>query len=153
MRSTTDQKGNGKKANKLNVSGKTEGNRADDKIDPRKIIRFGKIVYSVFWDSGGPGAGADFEFIYKWRDRYAVGLSFDEPQGPYQSLSEAIRASDLNLVTSATVSISSSELTAEQIAEILKPNEDPPFALRINEEIWRLSQAGKFIKHDTVIEP
>jgi len=153
MRSTTDRKGNAKKANKQNISGKTEGNRADDTIDPRKIIRFGKIVYSVFWDSGAPGPGADYEFIYKWKDRYAVGWSFDEPQGPYQSLSEAIRVSGLNLVSSATVSISSSELTAEKIARILKTNGDSPVALRINDEIWRFSQTGKFIKHDTVIEP
>jgi len=69
MRRTIDQKGNAKKANKQNVSGKTEVNRADDQIDLRKIIRFGKIVYNVFWDSGGPGAGADYECIYKWRDR------------------------------------------------------------------------------------
>ena len=96
--------------------------------------------------AAGLARGADFEFIYKWRDRYAVGLSFDEPQGPYQSLSEAIRASDLNLVTSATVSISSSELTAGEIAQMLKSSLEPPFTLKINNEIWLLSKENKFMK-------
>lgn len=29
----------------------------------------GEKVYRLFWDSGGPGAGADHESIYKFRDR------------------------------------------------------------------------------------
>ncbi len=152
MKRPTSLKGKEKKSKMEGILDFRRKQKGDAKISPSKIVQYGKIVYEVFWDSGAPGAGADWECIYKWRDRYAVGLSFDEPLGPFDTLSEAIRASELNMVTSATVHISSSELTAEQIARILKPNVDPPFTLRINDKIWRLSQGGKFIKHDANIE-
>jgi hypothetical protein len=42
--------------------------------EARKIIRFGTVVYELFWDSGGPDAGAEYERVFRWRDKYA-GLS------------------------------------------------------------------------------
>lgn len=115
-------------------------------VDPKKIIRYGQIVYSVFWDSGAPGAGADYELIFKWRDSYAARLSFDEPQGPYNSLAQAVRAAELNRITSATVSIDSQELSPEQIAKMLRYVGELPFGLRINGEIWLVDRDKKFVR-------
>ena len=74
-------------------------------------------------------------------------LSFDEAMGPYNSLSVAVRAAELNFVTQATVSISSSELMAEQIAKILRCSHEPPFALSINNETWLLNKGRKFVRN------
>jgi hypothetical protein len=116
------------------------------KVGPKKIIQFGEEVFSVFWDSGAPGAGAEYESVFKWRDNYAVCLSFDEPQGPYSSLVEAVKAVELNRVTEATVSIDSQELSSEQIAKMLRYFGEPPFGLRINGEIWLVDRDKKFVR-------
>ena len=113
-------------------------------VEANKIIRYGRVVYSVFWDSGGPGAGADYECVFRWRDHYATCLSFDDPMGPFDTIRAAIRAADLNFVTPATVEIQSTELTSEEIAKLLRCQLDPPFSLRINGEPWVLSEMGKF---------
>jgi hypothetical protein len=116
------------------------------KVDPERIIRYGQIVYSLFWDSGAPGPGAEYESVFKWRDSYAVCLSFDEPQGPYNSLMQAVKAAELNRVTEATVSIDSQEISSEQIAKMLRHLGKPPFALRINGEIWLVNRDKKFVR-------
>ena len=124
----------------------SRGSSAERKVDPKKIIRFGEVVYSVFWDSGAPGPGAEYESVSKWRDSYAVCLSFDEPQGSYNSLVQALKATELNCVTEATVSIDSQELSSEQIAKMLRYIGDPPFGLRINGEVWLVNEKKKFVR-------
>jgi len=114
--------------------------------DPKKIIRFGEVVYCLFWDSGAPGPGAEYESVFKWRDSYAVCLSFDEPKGPYNSLTQAVKATELNHITEATVSIDSQELDSEQIAKMLRCPGEPPFGLRINGETWLVGRDKKFIR-------
>jgi len=59
--------------------------------EAQKIIRFGKVVYELFWDSGGPGAGAEYEYVFRWRDKYACRLSYADPRGPFDDLQTAIR--------------------------------------------------------------
>ena len=145
-RSKTIKSRNGKVRGRV-FQGKNRRDRIEGSEDLNKIIRYGRVVYNVFWDSGAPGPGAEYEYVYKWRDRYAVKLSFDEPMGPYNSLSAAVRAADLNFVTQATVSISSSELTAEQIAKILRCGHEPPFALSINNETWSLNKDKKSVRN------
>lgn len=122
------------------------GSPPERKADPKKIVRYGEVVFSVFWDSGAPGAGADYELIFRWRDSYAVCLSFDEPQGPYNSLGQAVKATELNRVTEATASIDSRELSSEQIAKMLRYIGDPPFGLRINGAIWLVNEKKKFVR-------
>lgn len=146
MKRPANRKENQEKAKKPGPSRATQKSSRNDKIDPRKIIQYGKIVYHLFWDSGAPGPGADYECVYKWRNWYAVSYSFGDLLGPYQSLSAAIRAAELNVVTEATVSIESSELKADEIARILRSKTDPPFTLKINNETWFLSKEGKLMK-------
>jgi hypothetical protein len=124
----------------------TRRGSAGRKVDPKRIIRYGQVVYSLFWDSGAPGPGAEYESVFKWRDSYAVCLSFDEPQGPYSSLVQAVKAVELNRVTEATVSIDSHELTSQQIAKMLRYPGEPPFGLRINGEIWLVNEKKKFVR-------
>jgi hypothetical protein len=138
-----------KKNRKVGRQGSPKANRrasVKSTADPKKIIRFGEVVYSLFWDSGAPGPGAEYESVFKWRDNYAVCLSFDEPQGPYNSLARAVKAAELNRVTEATVSIDSQELSSEQIAEMLRYFGEPPFGLRINGEVWLVNEKKKFVR-------
>lgn len=139
----TDQKKNRKvRGPRVSLSGSWAGRKAD----PKKIVRHGEVVFSVFWDSGVPGAGAEYELVFKWRDSYAVCLSFDEPQGPYNSLAQAVRAAELNCVTEATVRIDSQELSSEQIAKMLRCTGEPPFGLKINGEVWLVTEKKKFVR-------
>jgi len=75
-----------------------------------------------------------------------VCLSFDEPKGPYNSLAKAVKATELNRVTEATVSIDSQELGSEQIAKMLRYTGESPFGLRINKEIWLVNRDKKFVR-------
>jgi hypothetical protein len=129
------------------------GSPAERKVDPKKIVRYGEVVFSVFWDSGAPGAGADYELILKWRGSYAARLSFDEPKGPYGSLVEAVKRVGLNGVTNATVSVESQELRSEHIAKMLRYIGEPPFGLRINGEIWLVSRDKKFVRKSEESQP
>ncbi|OGP61000.1 MAG: hypothetical protein A2162_07345 [Deltaproteobacteria bacterium RBG_13_52_11b] len=126
-------------------SSRKRNEQSEARSEAKKIIRYGKVVYNVFWDSGGPGAGADYECVYRWRDKYAVCLSFDEPQGPFGTIRAAICGADLNFVTPATVEIQSMELVSKEIAKLLRCQLDPPFFLRINGEPWALSEKRKFV--------
>ena len=100
-------------------------------------------------DSGGPGAGADSECVYRLDGKYAVRYSFGDQMGPFDSLSTAITDTELNLISEATVSISSTELTADEIAETLDSTKiSPPFSLKINGKTWTLNDRKKFVRMD-----
>lgn len=69
------------------------------------IYSEGQQVYSMEWDSGGPGAGAGRESVYAWQERYWISSStFGISGGPFDTLEEALQG-DLVAVTDATVSI------------------------------------------------
>jgi hypothetical protein len=59
---------------------------------------------------------------------------------------QAVKAAELNRVTEATVSIDSQEISSEQIAKMLRHLGKPPFALRINGEIWLVNRDKKFVR-------
>lgn len=47
------------------------------------IMEKGDCAYHQFWESGAPGAGADYESVYRFSDRYLVIYSFeDDAMGP-----------------------------------------------------------------------
>ena len=110
------------------------------------IVEEGERVYYQFWDSGAPGAGADYESVYRLGESYAVYLSFDDPRGPYKTLIEAVQDADLNRVLGATKEIWSSELDANEIAGLLQCEESPGFSLKINGEPWKLGEDGIFVR-------
>lgn len=85
---------------------------------------------------------------YRWRDKYAIFFTFDEPRGPFDSLSKAIASYELNDVTEAAVEILSTELSTEQIAKTLRSKVAPPYSININEETWILNNKRKFVRKD-----
>lgn len=109
----------------------------DDDLSER-IYEEGERVLNLFWDSGGPGAGADCESIYKFRNLYWRHDSNEGLSGPYQSLSDAM--DDFIGVTSATVTIDCTELTASELSKRLKIYDaESGHSVEINGEGWRVS--------------
>src|SRR5262245_34871659 len=121
--------------------------------EAKKIIRFGKVVYELFWDSGGPGAGAEYEYVFRWRDKYACRLSYAEPMGPFDDIRAAIREAWLDNITSATVHINSTELSSEEIAAVLRCDENEDAAsmeFHINDGPWCFNTEGKAVRRAQV---
>lgn len=106
--------------------------------DVEAIVESGERVYSLSWDTGGPGGGAGAEHVYALDGLYAVVLDDGESFGPYQSLQEAISEHEqLSWVGPATTEIESSELKTAEIEVLLRPLEgvdEPTLNLKINGE-------------------
>jgi len=110
------------------------------------ILKEGKTVYSLFWDSGGPGGGAGSETIIKFKNLYWTCNDYSGFSGPYDALEYAL-SSEFTTVTSATQSIYCSELSISEIVELLKPF-DIEFTKRliINGRDWVITTEGKFMR-------
>ncbi|MBD2393545.1 hypothetical protein H6G11_04655 [Cyanobacterium aponinum FACHB-4101] len=107
----------------------------------------GEVVYSLCWDSGTPGAGADCELIYSWKGQYVVCLSYDVNRPAYPSLIEAIMGAELNFVNDATTEIESTELSSEQIIPLLAIDINSDLhELTINREDWEVDKQGNFTR-------
>ena len=110
------------------------------------ILKEGKTVYSLFWDSGGPGGGAGDEIIIKFKNQYWAFSEYTGLSGPFDELEYAL-SSDFITVTSATQSIYSSELSAERIAELLEPFDlEYTKRLIINGKDWVITTEGEFMR-------
>lgn len=122
-------------------------------LDPDWCVEFltdlvfekGVKVFSLDWDSGGPGAGAGTEEVYQCFNRFwpcsgTFGLS-----DPCETLGEALKG-DIGAITDATTEVWCSPLAPAEIAKLLHVCGKPPFSFTINGEPWRVSKAG-------VIEP
>ena len=100
------------------------------------IINEGECVYSLCWDTGGPGSGAGVERVYRLNDLYAVCLDDDdEHYGPYRSLPEAVKAHEqLCEIGPATSEIVSIELDVAAIEALLVIDQvtSEPCKVRIN---------------------
>lgn len=108
------------------------------------VLEQGKKVFSSNWDSSGPGAGADSEVIYSFRDYYWPMSSTLGLTGPCETLKEALR-SDCGFVTQATKRISCTELSADKLAKLLTVTgpSDQSFDVTINGETWRVGKNRK----------
>ena len=108
-------------------------------VEPEAIIEGGQCVYSLSWDSGGPGGGSGCERVYTLNGAYAVAFDDGERSGPYSTLCDAISATEqLYLVGPATKEIESKELNIDEIISLLKPFEgvqEPELKIRINGEV------------------
>ena len=110
------------------------------------ILKEGKTVYSLFWDSGGPGGGAGNETIIKFKNQYWACTEYTGFSGPFDELEYAL-SSDFITVTSATQSVYSSELSAERIAELLEPFDlEYTKRLIINGKDWVITTEGEFMR-------
>jgi hypothetical protein len=115
----------------------------DDLVD--RIIDKGEEVFSLNWDSGGPGSGGGCESVYHWKGKFAFfSLDFDN-SGPYASLDEALQEHEqLLMVTSATESIDCTLLTTEELAKRLSCEGDV-HEIELNGEPWVYrAKAGEF---------
>jgi hypothetical protein len=107
-------------------------------VELESIIEDGQCVYSVSWNTGGPGGGSGCERVYTLNGAYAVVLDDGEGSGPYSTLIDAIGATEqLFMVGPATTEIESKELNTEEIISILKLFEgvdESELKIRINGE-------------------
>lgn len=114
-----------------------------------RLVEEEKPVYSVYWDSGAPGAGADSEHVYRWGAGYIVLFSDGEDETVYPSLREAVEKTDLNYVTEATQEIHSPEMSSEEIAGLLRTDGEGSRRVLINGETWQTEGSGGFRMENT----
>ncbi len=82
-----------------------DGEESDDTEDAflTRLDQEGDIVFKLYWDSGGPGAGAGLDLIYLLDGKYWTCDDGNQVGGPYDSLRTAMDISPL--VGSATEAI------------------------------------------------
>lgn len=105
----------------------------------------GDCVYSLYWDSGGPGAGAGSETIEYFLGKYWARISWEGLAGPYRTFEGIFDNENLpfRFITSATEKIWCSELTAEELVPKLIFDEDSldrAFTIEINDQTYGLSE-------------
>jgi hypothetical protein len=104
----------------------------------------GEVVFREYWDSGGPGAGADVDLIYKYRDHF-WRYDDDGLSGPFYDFEDSLWEEYI-AVTSATESIDCSEWSTEELIQKIKPIElEGNINITINGEKWQLDPNGKLI--------
>ena len=107
----------------------------------------GEIVYSHFWESGAPGAGADCETVYRFYGCYFARDSNAGFSGPFATLDEALQEGGLVQVTSATVSIACDELsTTALIARLTILDAEVGQMVTINGNRRRVTRNGRLGK-------
>jgi len=107
------------------------------------LNREGSCVYKLYWDSGGPGAGADLEYIDEFLGRYWARTSTDGFSGPYESFEEVFDDEYFRYVTSATEGIWCWNMTTEELLPKLildKDSLNPGFTIEINDDPYELSE-------------
>jgi hypothetical protein len=100
-------------------------------------------VWSLFWDSGVMAWDEEVRELNGsyWHDSSEAGL-----YGPYKTLAKAVRATGLNLVNEATLTVDCPVLPAKKVAALLKPCETKKYGLRvcINGKGWIWDKPGAF---------
>lgn len=95
-------------------------------------LRLGTEVFSLDWDSGGPGAGAGSETVYRVGPAYLYLSSTFGWQGPYESLDDAYGCI---AVTGATQSIWCSEWDEDEIVARIELYGEPS-VIHVNGNPW-----------------
>ena len=115
---------------------------------PDLIREKGKKVFEHDWDSGGPGAGAGTEVIYRFQDLYWPDSEVEGIYGPAESLEEALEAGDFLKVTDATTAISCVEISAVELAKMLQAaaGDEADVVFLLNGQKWQLDPNGQFSK-------
>lgn len=113
------------------------------------IMEEGEIVYGLEWDSGGPGAGAGYEAVYKFKDLYWAYSDYEGLTGPHYCLDDAL-SSAFTTVTDVTERIRCSELSSKEIVKRLEAFElECTKRIVINGEDWVVTPEGHFMKKTT----
>lgn len=98
-------------------------------------------AFTLFWDGGGYNNGG----YSVWRVGPHYFCNMEGTFGPFSTLMETLKCNEImHTVTSATESITSSELTADELAKVLCAWDDieQGFQLQINNETWELNPHG-----------
>lgn len=91
------------------------------------------------------GAGADAERIYKLDGKYYYWSSSGKDFGLFDSLQKTLLDNELLQVFPTAVSVDCPELSAEEIAKMLVPDElNYGYELSINDEVWVFYEPGVF---------
>jgi hypothetical protein len=109
------------------------------------ILDEGDVVYSLEWDSGGCGIGAGEEMVRHWKGKF-VSSSDNGDEGPFDTLDEALESNGCLAVTSATMCITSSMLSAKEIAKRLECFGEDGQPVQINGQDWVYQQQTKQFK-------
>jgi hypothetical protein len=119
-------------------------NESDNDNDLIEVVRKqGECVCTIHWDSGGPGAGADVESIYKFKNEYWYD-GWVSPDGPFESFVEAMEAAGGFWITDATQIINCGELSSDEIASRADLSDaSPGHRVEINCQEWEVSSDGK----------
>ena len=105
-----------------------EFEEGEDHLD--EVIENGELVFFHSWDSGGPGAGAGSERIYRLKSEYVFASEDFGNSGPFKSLEDALSVIDLFFVNSATTEIESSEMTERELLDRIHIEfEDPDYEI------------------------
>ena len=120
--------------------------RFPDEDELEQLIDENEPAYSIYWDSGAPGAGAETERIYRWGEGYIALLSYDVVETVFPTLRAALDATEIHGVSSATKRVNSSELSSEELVDVLEPRlqRDDEVELVVNGERWRVTKEGRF---------
>ena len=111
-----------------------------------KLTQKGKSVYSIWWDSGAPGGGADVESIWKMEGSYFVTLSSEDYAiGPFDILTGAIKATEMDFIMSAVTDINCTEMGDVDLAPLLRSPNDTGFRVNINGACWQLNELRQFV--------
>jgi hypothetical protein len=85
------------------------------------LARDGELVFEHRWDSGGPGAGADIELVYKWQSVYWAKNSDTGLLGPCRRLSDCFCDNDYLVgIGDATTGVRCAEMSRSQLRRFLQ---------------------------------
>ena len=111
-----------------------------------ELVTEGNPVYSIWWDSGAPGPGAGVEVIWEMGGSYyGILSSEDYPIGPFESMTDAMKATEMDLIMSGATEIDSSEMGDTELVAILRSENEPGFEVTINGVEWQLNLAKQFV--------
>lgn len=102
-----------------------------------------QMVFQHHWDSGGPGAGAGVEKVYRRDDRYIVVDFEGQRHGPFGSMILAINTHELGYVTEATTEIDCTELSAVELEGCLQLSAHPGHTFLLNQATVRITPTGR----------
>lgn len=100
-----------------------------------------ECVFTLFWDSGGPGAGAEEERIYSWQGKLYFFSEYREVPNPFASFEDALKGSEQCRVSSATRWIRCKLMGNQELVRLLEPNGEG-IELSINGEGWRFDEGS-----------
>ena len=111
-----------------------------------ELLHQGDYVFNLTWEGMTGGVSS----IVRLGNTYY----YDEDSGvfgPFSSLREALRWSEMDTLNPATTSIECSEMDSETIAGMLLPSpykDEPSFSFEINGEEWEVDEQGTLKRSD-----